>query len=305
MPGSIGLRQYKIFVTERGRHDFVDTRSATLLPNLERHIDTFFSTHSSNVNERGLERSWRIEEIEKDAAGCSRGIIYYGTYGFESDLQDQDTGETNYTRKPTDIEIIPLFYEILLPEGEDFALASFQSFMGRSCIAALLSRFKSEFEATNDGRLLKALKIMPNDSEGSALSMRSVKGLTLISRHTTSDITDRLFSGDDADHVRVSLNISAGRKKRLGTLGDLLQSVPPSGVIAYAGFEFDDAVAHVRVGNRTRPVGVFGANRDVGVVDITEDVTFSMNGHPTFESVKIQADQILSDLYEPLAGTRR
>lgn len=305
MPGSIGLRQYKLFVTERGSRDFVDPLDDALIPNLPSYIDNFFAAHSTNVNEAGMERSWRIQEIEKDGSGHSRGLIHYGTYGFESDLQDQLTGETNYTRQPTDIEIIPLYYEAWLPSEQRFALLSFQSFMGRSCIQAILSRLKSNFEATNEGYLLKAHKIMPGENGGSAFAARSVKGLTLISRRTTTDITDRLFSGEDADHVRVTLNVTAGRKRSLGALGDLLQSVPAHGIISYRGFEFDDAVAHVRVGNRTRPVGVFGANRDVGVIDITEDVTFGSNGHPAFQSIKVQAYQILNSMFETLADMRR
>lgn len=306
LPSAIGLRQYKLFVTEKNSRDFVEPEDGRLETSLPDFVRRFFTTHAANVNEEGLERSWRIEERETDGHGHSRGIIRYGTYGFESELQDQDTGETNYNRRSTDIEVIPLYYEAWVPEAERFGLLSFQSFMGRSCISAVFSRMKALFEGSNDGFMLKMHKIMPAESDGAAFASRAVKGVTLVSRRTSTDLTDRLFSNEDAEHVRISLNVTAGRNKRLGLLSDLLHSVPAdgAGVIRYKGIEFDDAVAHVRVGNKTRPVGVFGANRDVGVVDVTEDVVRGPDGHPTFDSIKGEADSILTSMYETLAGLR-
>jgi hypothetical protein len=75
-------------------------------------------------------------------------------------------------------------------------------------------------------------------------------------------------------------------------------------VITYDGIDFPEAVAEVRVGNKTRRVGVFGLSGDAGVIDITEDIKRGPDGHPTFNSLTNETGDILEDMYKALKGDK-
>ena len=68
---------------------------------------------NSNVNVRDdPERTWFLDPRETDGSGSSRGLVQYGTFGFESNIKDSKTKKINYGRLLTDVEEVPLYYEI-------------------------------------------------------------------------------------------------------------------------------------------------------------------------------------------------
>jgi len=106
--------------------------------------------------------------------------------------------------------------------------------------------------------------------------------------------------------VDIELHISAKKNRSLGSLSNLLNSVKSKAenVILHEGITFPEAVAEIRVGDRTRRVGVFGVNNDTGLIDLTDAIIRGDNGHPTFESIKRESELILSDFYKTLAGRK-
>ncbi len=101
--------------------------------------------------------------------------------------------------------------------------------------------------------------------------------------------------------------MSARRRRNLGDLTSLLKSVKSGGaksVITHDGIDFPEAVAEIRVGNRTRRVGVLGFNGDAGVIDVTDVIVRGSDGHPTFESLKKESDTILRDFYNTMEGSK-
>jgi len=182
MSKAIGLRVYKIVVVEEGRtaplpHDLDD-----LNINLDDFVHAFVDAHDAIKEHAEEERSWYIQEKDRDTEGQSSGLIHYGTFGFESNLIDGKTKTKQYRRKTTDIEEVPLYYEFWVPSDCKVGFAAFQSFQGRSPISLITKSMRESFKVRNKGYSLYFYKVMPNDVRGAAYFESPVKKLRLIRR---------------------------------------------------------------------------------------------------------------------------
>ncbi|RMB27735.1 hypothetical protein C8J47_3267 [Sphingomonas sp. PP-F2F-G114-C0414] len=305
MPSAIGIRGYLITVHRKGDPAAMVSFGDVGLNNGPREFITKFVTEKiAAVQDDERERSWYFEEREADGPGNSKGYVKYGTFGFESDFVNTKTKKRNYRRRTDDVEEIPLYYEFWSPETSDLAFAAFQSFQGRSCITMVMAYVKDAFEAANPGFYFRYRKLLPNDAGGSLYSGGPVKRLRLIKRNASGDVTDRYFNDEAPTNVDFEVRMTARRNKTLGDLASVAKSLThgAAGVVMHDGIEFTQAIADVKIGGKYRPVGIFGGNTDAGVIDITGDVVRGMDGHPTFESLKKQCDDILKDFYEVLAN---
>lgn len=304
MASAIGIRVYRIAVHEKGDPALLPLDSERLTQSVPVFIKRFIAQHSSIQQNDSLERSWYFEEVNEDAPGSSQGYVHYGTFGFESNFIDTKTKKHNYRRKTTDIEEIPLFFEIWCPPDSKFALVAFQSFQGRSCIHLVIKAMKDAFESKNKQFYFNVRKVMPNDARGSAFYSAPVKNLRLIRRKISSDFADRYFDNPSPDPIDVQVIMSARRKRDMGDLASLIGSLKsgPRSVVTIDGIEFPEAVAEVRVGRGLRRVGVLGYNKDAGVIDLTDAVERGPDGHPTFDSLAAESDAILRDFYETMVG---
>lgn len=298
MTSAIGIRGYLVTAHKKGSAAILSFDESGLNVKPPQFFTDFVASHSAVVQNVAKERSWYFEEKESDSLANSRGYTHYGTFGFESNFVDIKTKAKNYRRKVDDIEEIPLFYEFWRPENADLCFAAFQSFQGRSCIKLIMDQAQAEFAALNPGYILKIRKLLP--SEGSSLYGKApVRQLRLIKRNAPQDLTDRFLRRRVPDKVNFEVRLSTNRNKTLGTFGEVTSALRKNdaGVVLHDGIEFSEVYAEVKIGGKYRPVGVFGGNSSAGVIDITEDIIRGVDGHPTFDSLKLQCDKILLDFY--------
>ncbi len=268
MASAIGIRVYEISVSIKGSKQKLDNGGVPARD----FISEYLKEHSTSMQNAELERSWYFELREDDGHGNCRGYIRYGTFGFESNFVDAKTKKQNYRRKISDVEEIPLFFEFWFPQSETFGYVVFQSFQGRSCINLVITNLKSAFEARYPRTVLQCKKLIPSGSDG-FFSSAPVKQFRLINRDVPADLADRYFSNPEPDAVKLEVKISAHRTKSLGNFGALIKTLrPEKGVLKYGGISFPEAVAEVKVGRKTRTIGVLGLNSDAGVIDVTSDV---------------------------------
>lgn len=304
MPAAIGLRVYRAFVLRRNSKDREPVPSVELKLGREDFLSGFIAQHAGSTSDTARERSWYFEEREPSAPANSKGYIHYGTYGFESRFLDPVTREEKFARRTADVEEIPLFYEMWSPPTVNATFLAFQSFQGRSCVTLVLHAMQKSFEQINDGYVLRFSKLMPGNAGASVYKDAPVKKLTLIKRRAGGDSMSRYRGSVPRQGVDFEYAFRARRNGDLGPFGDLTDTIEKNadGVILYDGMEFDAAVAEVLIGNRRRPVGVFGSNGDTGAIDISSDIEFSGNGHPTYASLASASDEIITDFYTRLYG---
>lgn len=291
---SVAIPRFWLLIMESLRDRFL----ISSLPSL---VLTPVLSRMTNWSEAGT-----LRKKGNAGAGNSQGYVHYGTFGFESNFIDTKTKKHNYRRKTSDIEEIPLFYEFWFPKGSPFGFTAFQSFQGRSCITLVMNKIKEAFEKENTNHIINFKKLLPNDAKGSAYYSSPVRELRLIKRKASSDLADQYFENPSPESIDLQLVITARRRKSLGVLSSLLNSVKSSdrSVITHDGIDFPEAVAEIRVGDRTRRVGVLGFNGDAGVIDITDVIARGSDGHPTFESLKKESYTILRDFYSVMKGAK-
>jgi hypothetical protein len=303
LPSAIGLRVYQLTVAPRGAPEPIDLRSAELRVLVPDFLTRFVGAHTTVRRNDDAERSWYFEEAEDNGPGLSKGYLHYGTFGFESRFVDTNTQATSYNRQVSDIEEVPLFYEVWTPSRGRSAFIAFQTFRGRSCANLVLSAMRNEFEGANPNFLLRYTNLMPSDFRGSLYHNNQVKRVRLIKRNSSRELANRLLQ--EPNPVDMEIILSARRKGFFGRLGDVAEQLRENaeGVVAYDGIEFDEARADVQVGNKLRPVGVFGGNRSVGLIDLTNDIDEWEGGHPKFESIAKESSDILEHFYSIVSGS--
>jgi hypothetical protein len=301
---AVGLRTYQFFITRERELGFVDPRDEDLAIPLPQLLGDFVQHHASSSNLDEHEKTWAINQINGDQNGNTVGQITYGRYGYAATLKNIRTGEITHRRGRNESEELHLYYRIWLPDQEHFAIAAFESFSGKSCITLFADALREFFARKNPGFSLRVRRLMPAGASASVYAGRAVKNLTLVSRKPPNDIANQLFAGKAQSTKRMSVTVHSARNSSLGTFSDLISGLPQdsSGVIVYDGVEFDQAIAHVRIGRELKPVGVFGANSDVGVIDITESVTKDPDGLPVFGDVDREALKIMRSIYDTLHG---
>ncbi len=303
MPSAIGLRVYQITVAERGTPDPIDLRDPDLRLAVPQFLTRFISSHVTVNRNDIMERSWYFEEVEEDGPGLSKGYIHYGTFGFESRFVDTRTQATNYRRQVSDIEEVPLFYEVWTPSRGKSTFMAFQTFRGRSCANMVLSSLREDFEAANPGYLLRYTNLMPSDFRGNLYNDYQVKRVRLIKRNTSRELAEQLLH--EPEPIDMEIILSARKKNFFGRLGDVANQLREraEGVVLYDGIEFDEARADVQVGKKIRPVGIFGTNRSVGLIDLTGAIEYGEDGHPTFDSMASECSDILEHFFSIVSGS--
>jgi hypothetical protein len=105
------------------------------------------------------------------------------------------------------------------------------------------------------------------------------------------------------DEMDVAVRLIARKQGSFGPLGKLNQKALGSlrlPVWLIDSKPFDRATAEIDWNGRRRKVGVFGYSGEAGSIDVTDDVAFGANGHPTFATIRDQADELLGSYAEAL-----
>lgn len=307
MSSSISLRVYLITLQRRGdrtRLPFNELPGTDPIPAL---INRFVATFSSITEDHDKERSWHFEESAPGTHGSSKGVIHYGTFGFESNLVDTRTRKRKYKRRTTDSEVIPLFYEFWRPSKASHIFVVFQSFQGKSCVNLVLSKLQEFFQESYEDYRFVFKKLIPNDSSDNVYRNNKVQKLTLIKNSISTDLADQLTGARPSEPVKLEISLIAKRKGTVGIFKTITQGIKSSGtsIITHDGIDFDEANAMVRVGSKTRAVGIFGGTSEAGVIDLSDTVKRGPNGHPDFASICEESDDILKDFHSVIERSKR
>lgn len=305
MPAAIGLRFYKLVARRLRDKEAVDPADLNIAT--PAFLTGFVADHSDGgeVSDAEKERSYHFLPSQPYGLGSVRGHISYGTFGFASRIRNPNRKKAVYNRQADDVEDIPLYFDFWCPPKADFALAALQSFGGKSCVHLVLHEMQKSFEAKNPGFRLHTIKLMGNDSPQSLFADAPVKKLTFIKHNASSDSFNSYRKGKPPKPVDIEISYKARRGGALGTLRDMGSAFieTDKGILLFEGGEFHEAKAEVMVGKRRRPVGLIGPNSDTGTIDVSEAITYGADGHPTFDSIKTQSNEIMRDFYKRLTSS--
>ena len=298
VPAAIGMRGYCIKLRRRGDASPLPINTPGLQCSVPEFFQKFFLEHTSATTNEQKERMWFFEEKQRGNRGDSQGYIRYGTFGFEAHIVDGKTKERNYLRKTTDVEQIPLFYDLWFPEGAHFALMAFQSFQGRSCKELVYSKMREDFEGKNPGFSLGFSRLMPALDSRSPFGEAPVKRIVFRRRRVSADDADNYLPKNEIFDVEVS--IKAQGRGILGKLSFFLDKMkaPDSGLLSYEGKTYEEALAEVKIGKKIRRIGLTDSEGDFGIIDLTENINFGPDGHPELLSISCEVRDILKVFHD-------
>ncbi len=305
MPYSIGLRVYQIALRDKDTGEARNFCGDGGPLDLFAFTQAFIEARKAVTKNTERQRSWYFHRRTENAPPQLCGLIQYGTFGFQSDLIDAETGEINYTRKIDEIEEIPLFFMFSIGENRDSALAAFQNFGSRSCIQMVLDELKREYETSTDKYFMTIQKLMPAEIIQNTYKNEPVKQITLLKRQDSDDIADTYWRRASPSSQKIKLSITATRGGSLGLLNELIPRTDEhrTSLLSYAGIEFEAAKAEVMIAGKRRTVGLVGFDQNSGAIDITDQIIFGPNGHPTFDSILAEANDIVDSFDDRLHGS--
>lgn len=105
-----------------------------------------------------------IERAEKDVSTHSIwGILRYGTQGISSDLIDIKTTAAKYKRKTTDLELMPFYFRLEIPQSGQIGYLVLQGIGQNKIFTPVQSTIKREFDSFKQANntLNAVLKIAP------------------------------------------------------------------------------------------------------------------------------------------------
>lgn len=302
MATPIGLRVYQLTVARRGDPEPLPIDTDELRVPLRRFFSRFLSNHRTVHRNDVSERSFYFIPVDGDDRGRSVGHVRYGVFGFESQIVDTETQTVEYDRQRYHAEEVPLFYQLWTPDMGYSAFLALQTFGVRSCATHVLNLMREEFNSRNSEHLFRYTNLIPNDARGSIFNAAPVHSVKLIKRNSIGDLPNRLLNRPEP--VDYEVVVKARRGSTLGSLSDMTSFLRQNveSVVQFDGSEFDEARAEIKVGRKIRPVGVFGGSTQTGIIDISDDVERMASGHPTFDSILNQSQDIIEHFHTIVSG---
>ncbi|HWL06762.1 MAG TPA: hypothetical protein VNQ99_17800 [Xanthobacteraceae bacterium] len=292
MSFAIGLRFYRIAM--HIRQDGSEVKSP--VPDLYEFFADFMARKTDPIVVAEATRTWYMDPRPYEGTRAVHGYIKYGTHGFESTFTDVNTRQEQFQRKATDVEIIPLYFQVWSPEGSQIALIAFQSFTGRSCITHVRPAMIAEFSEAHPEYSLSFSIVTP---AAALMDDAPVKTVTFWRPMVSADKADKYLLGHSIEDVDYEVTLRARRRSgMISTYGELTKRFDdPSGLITFADQQFENVRAKVRIGRKQRSVGVYGQGSEVGLIDVTDDVVRADNGHPTWDSMVSLVDGLMDEFF--------
>lgn len=298
MAFTIGIRIYRITIRKKGAKDALDLGPDGDPCDFLDYVSDFVSRKVVPTTDTDAQRTWFFEPVETNSIRTIHGYINYGTHGFESKFKDVKTKKEKYQREATDLEEIPLYFQVWVPSSSKSAFIAFQSFQGRSCIGHVQRALSADFQKMHPEYSV-SFKVMAPDA--AIVDTASVKSITFLQPRRFSDSADMYFLGKKIDEFHYDVTVRAKKRgSMLSTYKDLKASIKPdgSGFVEFDGESYEGVKADVDIGKKRRVVGIYGSGIDAGLIDVTENVKTDKSGHPIFESIVTEVDSLLEDFFD-------
>lgn len=227
------------------------------------------------------------------------GIIQGGSFGFEAEIENLDTGDI-FTRTPQDCEYLPFYFSLNTATGQDEAILMLQRFG----VFGVKSILETDFRSYVAGRIPDArVSINPiiTDEYLEQVIGGTVKSITCVRFNVPNDVANSLGLDDhDEENATMETTVKAKRDHFLGIprwMRDIAHDWSAHGrVIEISGIEYNDVKLHIDVGGKTKSVRLSDLKKVRMSLDVTGSVTMGGDGHPTLSSMRQAVEELLSSI---------
>ena len=228
------------------------------------------------------------------------GLLEAGDYGYASELVKVSTMERSYLRETDDAELLPFYFLLNVPEKTDKGILIVQRYGNRGVYTEFTTALRRSFEESHGEYILDIRRHVPA-AVIEMLMQGQVKTIQLTSYSLSADLADRIrWKGNRTDVSEVVITIKAKRKGTLARpiwLDHMLKSKSNLNEIPDSLAEIASKVrVEVSYNGKKRYVDFESQDKIAPYLDVTSDIKFGVNGHPTFDSIHTVSSDLLVDL---------
>lgn len=231
---------------------------------------------------------------------CISGIIESGEFGTEENIINSNTGELKYRKRAEDAQMILFFFLFNIPEHSYYGYLIIERIRNVGIYSILTKAIQKHIERKIHANLvLKIEPFMIQEVFNRNLSVISEAKKVILRRVYSqklnlSQIAENLVEGDD---VQTDIVYRAPRNRFLQVkqwIDKLNASRNKKGGYTFQNIEYADVAFELKIGGKVKTVSIAKINGLGTNLEITDNVELGANGYPTYNSLKTEAQRLLS-----------
>lgn len=275
--------------------------------NLETIIRGYIQLLAKPSTKNNHDRVISVEDLQDELEGFSF-ISSYGEYGFGSILKDIKTNKTNYVRKISDAEMVPLFVRFAFPTDKEKGVLICQGLKKFGIKSNLTQFIHEKFNKEYPGYRLHFTPFLLGQVAEKFLSQGRLTAFRLVSYTVPSDVSSQVRGGKDYSQIEGTYEVVV--KPKSGDTASLIgraKSVMTGqtkikDLLELNDHVFDDAKIELSINGRTKTISLSDRFKINPAIDVTNDVDTDSDGHPTRNSITGLSQEYINEIKLILFG---
>lgn len=302
---SIALASYTIRVRKAREKEHLTLGSfdghQDLLNVIEAYLKNRVTSPSKNDNSK---KYLRVDKCNSNGRELF-GSISTGEWGYESLIQNVETGRKTHQKTTEEAEMIPFYFLVSIPKKSDEGILIFQRFGNKGIRKMFLDDLNGVFGQFYPEYRLEINPLAPGKLIEQYLGGTGrVTQIRLIQFKLPDDLSDQ-FANVDHQEIYIEYVIKARRNRSIPFLSKLRDTLegrsPLSKLVEVKNIEPDVVKVEIEVNKKSRVIDLSDRSTIRAYYDVTKDVTL-IKGQPEFHSIHAVASELLSDLRKDLRG---
>nr|WP_314095176.1 hypothetical protein [uncultured Shinella sp.] len=260
-------------------------------------LQKILQKYSSYKTLKLFEKIFKVS-LDKSNSGALTGLIMSGDYGQAGEIIESTNGNVSHRKKKTESLTEPFYFYIAVPDKETRGIVILQQSGLQGVKGLFEATVVDVFEAQYPDYRLHVRQLTIADTLAEYLRTGSVEELIVEKHEIPADIAD-LYGGQKKTYPGTftqSIKSTAGLFKKDGLIAFAKGKKKLEDVFEFDDHGFDVVKAKIRIGDELKSVNLTKPEAISMSVDITDDVTFGADGHPTRVSLKNEFDKVAADL---------
>lgn len=228
-----------------------------------------------------------------------KGSIKYGTFGFSSDIVETETGELTYPKVESEADLFPYYFQAFIPEGRDEGILLTQNIGVTGIYSVFRNAVVRRFNKSFPKYRMHLNQLIPEDIIDRLLSGGPVASLAFVKFGIPKNLEDAIDQPHTEKKFRTELVVSAkgGFGNKIKSLVRKASKKNQKKIVEIIGFEYDFTKAVIDLGGgKTRTINLLDLSRIRPKYELSDEVEFGLDGHPTSKTLDAFADDLMLDL---------
>jgi hypothetical protein len=315
MDQKVGLTFYELTVHEKGKPKELKilNKLSKKHPDIFEQVKNFLKTLPA-YNEKKLDvkkkvtlskvfLEGKLNETDRQISG----LLRHGHDGYSSTFFDTTSGAQMFKRKPQHVELMPFYFLGDFELGKKSGILCFQTFGINSVGGSVRDKLEAYLNKLYDPEYKVCIRVIQVGvpAVSGYLKNGKVKEVTATRYYVPAD-----NASDGSEDIKCSYVVSPRKRgsRFLPTLNNIFSAHLKSGkkpnealfkgvgeFLSINISDFNKLEFVVDLAGKERKIDLWDLSKSATKFDITEDVTRQNDGHPTFDSVNKEANDILEE----------